>query len=168
MPTGRSRPLSPHLTIWRWQPPAIVSIVHRITGVGLALVGTPALVWFLCALAAGPQAYAGFLAFWSSWFGMVGLIGLTWAVFQHMLSGVRHLFYGYRRWLRTGNGPSVLVAGIRRGYNAHRWFLELAANSLTGERLPETKGYRDRLASRGSRAILARPFSQNPFPIGFP
>ncbi|RKE43568.1 MULTISPECIES: succinate dehydrogenase, cytochrome b556 subunit [unclassified Sphingomonas] len=111
MPTGRSRPLSPHLTIWRWQPPAIVSIIHRITGVGLALVGTPALVWFLCALAAGPQAYASFLAFWSSWFGMVVLIGLTWAVFQHMLSGVRHLFMdigaGYE--LATARRSSLLV-----------------------------------------------------------
>ena len=52
-------------------------------------------------------------------------------------------FYGYRRWLRVGNGPSVLVTGIRRGYNSHRWLLELAATPLTGERFPKTIEFRE-------------------------
>lgn len=115
------RPLSPHLTIWRWGPWAIVSIVHRITGVGLALVGVPALVWFLSAVASGPEAYAHFLSFWSGWIGRLLLIGLTWAVFQHMLSGMRHFFMdvsaGYelktarRSSLMVFNGSTILTVG---------------------------------------------------------
>lgn len=105
------RPLSPHLTIWRWGPWAIVSIIHRITGVGLALIGVPALVWFLGAVASGPEAYAVFLSFWSGWFGQLLLIGLTWAVFQHMLSGVRHFFMdvgaGYE--LKIARRSSLIV-----------------------------------------------------------
>lgn len=47
-------------------------------------------------------------------------------------------FHGYRRWLRIGNGASVIVAGIRWGYNAHRRLLGLAATPLTGERFSKT------------------------------
>ena len=42
-----TRPLSPHLTIWKWGPHMLVSILHRITGAGLAIVGGAAFVWWL-------------------------------------------------------------------------------------------------------------------------
>jgi len=67
-----------------------VSILHRVTGDGLALVGAMGLVWWLYAAAAGPADYATFMAVASSWFGKLVLIGLTWAFFQHMASGLRH------------------------------------------------------------------------------
>lgn len=85
-----SRPLSPHLSIWRWGPHMLVSILHRVTGVGLATIGAAALVWWLVAAAAGEDAYADFTACATSWFGILVGIGLTWAFFQHMLSGIRH------------------------------------------------------------------------------
>lgn len=85
-----SRPLSPHLTIWRWGPHMLVSILHRVTGSGLATVGAAALVWWLAAAASGPQAYATFLGWATSWIGIVIGVGLTWALFQHSLSGLRH------------------------------------------------------------------------------
>ena len=50
----KSRPLSPHLGIWRWGPHMAISILHRITGDGLAIVGAMALVWWLVAAASGP------------------------------------------------------------------------------------------------------------------
>ena len=53
-----SRPLSPHITIWKWGPHMLVSILHRITGDGMAFVSLPVLLWWLGALAAGPDAYA--------------------------------------------------------------------------------------------------------------
>ncbi|MEO5705921.1 MAG: succinate dehydrogenase, cytochrome b556 subunit [Alteraurantiacibacter sp.] len=85
-----ARPLSPHLTIWKWGPHMLVSILHRATGDGMALVGLPVLLYWLGSLAAGPEAYATFLEHANSWYGMVLLVGLSWAFFNHMSSGIRH------------------------------------------------------------------------------
>ena len=41
------RPLSPHLQIWKWGPHMLVSILHRITGDGMALAGLGILLWWL-------------------------------------------------------------------------------------------------------------------------
>jgi succinate dehydrogenase / fumarate reductase cytochrome b subunit len=85
-----SRPLSPHLTIWKWGPHMLVSILHRVTGVGLAVVGGIVFVWWLVAAASGPDAYATFQS-WASWkWALIVPIGLTWAFFQHLFSGLRH------------------------------------------------------------------------------
>ncbi|MHA7818528.1 MAG: succinate dehydrogenase, cytochrome b556 subunit [Erythrobacter sp.] len=84
------RPLSPHLQIWRWGPHMLVSILHRVCGDGMALVGLGLLVWWLGALASGPDAYETFLWFADSWVGMIFLVGLSWAFFTHMMSGLRH------------------------------------------------------------------------------
>ena len=86
-----SRPLSPHLTIWKWGPHMLVSIVHRVTGVGLATAGAAALVWWLAAAASGAEAYESFTGWATSWIGIAIGVGLSWAFFQHTLSGVRHL-----------------------------------------------------------------------------
>lgn len=69
----------------------VVSIVHRITGAGLSIVGLAVLTWWLMAIAGGQDAYASFASMASKWFGLVVLIGLTWAFFQHLFSGIRHL-----------------------------------------------------------------------------
>ena len=93
-----SRPLSPHLSIWKWGPGMTVSIVHRATGTGMATVGTILFVWWLVALASGIAAYDSFVDIFTKSSGALNIIGwivgvgLTWAFFQHMASGVRHLF----------------------------------------------------------------------------
>jgi succinate dehydrogenase / fumarate reductase cytochrome b subunit len=69
----------------------LTSILHRATGDGMALVGLGILLWWLGALASGPEAYATFLAVAGSPIGYLFMIGLTWAFFNHMASGVRHL-----------------------------------------------------------------------------
>lgn len=84
------RPLSPHLSIWKWGPHMAVSILHRITGDGLALVGLGVLLWWLGALAGGEASYRTFRDCAASPFGMVVLVGLSWAFFTHMASGLRH------------------------------------------------------------------------------
>ena len=91
MSRNQDRPLSPHLTIWRWGPGMLVSILHRITGSGLTVLGLAVLTWWLWALAAGPEAYESFAGHASRWYGLVVLVGLTWAFWQHLLSGIRHL-----------------------------------------------------------------------------
>ena len=91
MATKGTRPLSPHLTIWKWGPHMLVSIVHRMTGAALAFAGLAVLVWWLMAIAGGADAYADFTKAATHPLGLVVLIGLTWAFFQHLLSGLRHL-----------------------------------------------------------------------------
>ncbi len=98
----KSRPLSPHLSIWKPGPAMVVSILHRISGTGMALVGLPLLLWWLAALASGPDAYATFQHWvWkaepgnleqmiATVAGRIALVGLTWAFFEHLLSGLRH------------------------------------------------------------------------------
>ena len=91
MAATRPRPMSPHLTIWRWGPNMVVSILHRATGVALSIAGLGILTWWLMALATGPEAYATFMKVVSSPVGLIVLIGLTWSFFQHLLAGIRHL-----------------------------------------------------------------------------
>lgn len=92
-----ARPLSPHLSIWKWGPHMLVSILHRATGDGMATVGTLLFVWWLAALAGGEASYAAFLDVFTlasgklNAIGYVVGIGLTFAFFQHMASGIRHL-----------------------------------------------------------------------------
>lgn len=68
----------------------LVSILHRVTGVGLAVLGSLTLAWWLVAAARGEAAYNDFIACVTSPFGKFVAFGLTWAMFQHTLSGVRH------------------------------------------------------------------------------
>jgi succinate dehydrogenase / fumarate reductase cytochrome b subunit len=110
------RPLSPHLSIWKWGPHMLVSILHRVTGDGMALVGLPVLLWWLGALAAGKEAYATFSAVASSWIGLVVLVGLTWAFFNHLASGLRHFVLdigaGYELTRNRAWALFVPVAGV--------------------------------------------------------
>ncbi|MAL00481.1 MAG: succinate dehydrogenase, cytochrome b556 subunit [Citromicrobium sp.] len=85
-----NRPLSPHLQIWKWGPHMFTSILHRVTGDGMALVGLAVLLWWLGAMASGPEAYETFAGVMTSPIGYIVLIGLTWAFFSHMMSGLRH------------------------------------------------------------------------------
>jgi succinate dehydrogenase / fumarate reductase cytochrome b subunit len=98
MSSNRQRPLSPHLSIWRWGPGMATSILHRVTGSGMATVGAVLLVWWLAAAASGDAAYDGFIDTFTYKAGGLNIlgylfgIGLTLTFFQHMGSGIRHFF----------------------------------------------------------------------------
>jgi succinate dehydrogenase / fumarate reductase cytochrome b subunit len=76
----------------------LVSILHRATGSGMATVGTLVFVWWLAAAAAGAESYAGFLDIFTKAGGGLNIVGwvlgvgLSWAFFQHLANGIRHLF----------------------------------------------------------------------------
>lgn len=105
--TQSARPLSPHIGIYRWEIQMMTSIVHRITGIALA-IGTVVVLWGLFALASGPDSYAKFQACAGSWPGRLLLIGWTWALAFHLLNGIRHLLqdvglgYGISQFVRNG------------------------------------------------------------------
>lgn len=119
---AQNRPLSPHLSIWKWRIFAITSITHRITGNGLAFAGLLMFVWWLAAAAISDAAYAQFSAFAGSFLGWVIWIGLSWAAAQHLMSGIRHLLmdsgWGYSRAMSSISaawvwvGALLLVAGF--------------------------------------------------------
>ena len=67
------------------------SIIHRVTGAGLSIVGLAVLTWWLLALSGGTESYDAFTKTAGSVIGKIVLIGLTWAFFQHLFSGIRHL-----------------------------------------------------------------------------
>jgi succinate dehydrogenase / fumarate reductase cytochrome b subunit len=86
------RPLSPHLGIYKPMLTMMMSIVHRITG-GALYVGTVLLAWWLISVATDARAYEMANGVLSSIFGQLVLFGFTWALFQHMLGGVRHFLW---------------------------------------------------------------------------
>ena len=91
-PKARPRPLSPHLQVWKLTLTMVMSGLHRITGMGLCL-GVFLLLWFLLALSGDGTSFATFSAFIGSWFGQLLLIGFCWALFHHLLGGVRHAIW---------------------------------------------------------------------------
>lgn len=121
MARTNSRPLSPHLTIWKWGPAMAISILHRVTGNGLATVGAMGLVWWLTAAAIGPEAYATFVKCATSPLGYLVMVGLSWVFFQHMFSGLRHFVLdigaGYelkanKSWALAVPVASIIVTGF--------------------------------------------------------
>ena len=86
----KSRPVSPHLQIYRFTPTMAMSIAHRITGVAL-FFGTVLVAWWLVAAASGPGYFATVNNFFGSIIGQIILFCYTWALVHHMLGGIRHL-----------------------------------------------------------------------------
>jgi succinate dehydrogenase / fumarate reductase cytochrome b subunit len=86
------RPLSPHLDVYAWQTSNTLSILHRLTGVALA-VGAIALVGWLVSVASGPAAYASVNGFFAGPIGALLLFGWTFCFFYHLANGIRHLFW---------------------------------------------------------------------------
>ena len=96
-----SRPLSPHLQIYRWTWTMAMSIFHRATGVAL-YAGTIGLAVWLLAMASGAGAYDRAAWFFGSPIGLLILFGYSWALMHHMLGGVRHLVWDFGHGLEPG------------------------------------------------------------------
>jgi succinate dehydrogenase / fumarate reductase, cytochrome b subunit len=95
-----TRPLSPHISIYKRESNMVMSILHRITG-GALYFGTLLLAWWLVAAASGPEHYAFVNGLLASPLGLLVLLGFTWAFMHHLLGGIRHLIWD------TGHGFSL-------------------------------------------------------------
>ena len=93
-----SRPLSPHLQVYRLPLTAILSITHRMTGVVLVM-GVIVIAGFLAIAAAGPEPYTLVLGWISTPLGRIGLWLWIYALFFHACHGVRHLLWDATRGL---------------------------------------------------------------------
>ena len=112
------RPLSPHLTIYRWPITMVLSIIHRITGVALS-VGLVALVAWLAVIAYDFIPYDPVLAFMRSLPGRVVLFGFSFAFFFHLSNGIRHLIWDTGRLFE------------KRQVDMSAWIVLLASVSMT-------------------------------------
>lgn len=112
------RPLSPHLSVYRWPVTMTLSILHRATGAGLSL-GLVVLAIWLVSLATGHESYRAMNDMLRSTVGCLLLIGWSFAFFFHLANGVRHLFWD------AGLGFE------KRQANASAWFVIVLSLSLT-------------------------------------
>lgn len=110
--SNEGRPLSPHLTVYRWPITMTLSILHRLTGVGLSL-GLLALVAWLLAAANGPAAYGSVGDFFGTLPGRILLAGWSLAFFYHLANGIRHLVwdagFGFEKSQANASGWAVIA-----------------------------------------------------------
>ncbi len=118
--TENSRPLSPHLFIYKWEITMVLSIIQRVTGAGM-FFGTLLILWWLVAAAIGDPALAIVYRVAGSFVGQIVLFFFVWALFQHMLQGLRHfvwdLGWGFSEagrylasWVTAGAGFVLTLA----------------------------------------------------------
>lgn len=110
-----NRPLSPHLQIYRPQLTSMTSILTRLAGNAL-LVGGLLIVWWLLAAATSPACFGYINGFLTSWFGKLIMLGSIWALWYHLLAGMRHLLWdaGHGLEIETAEklGWAVIVGSI--------------------------------------------------------
>jgi len=116
--SNHDRPLSPHLSIYRWPITMALSILHRMTGVALSL-GLVVFVAWLFNAATGPDAYVAFMSVMNTFLGKLLLIGWSFAFFFHLSNGARHLLWD------TGRGLEKEQA------DRSAWFVLITAGALT-------------------------------------
>lgn len=121
-----NRPLSPHLSIYRWPITMLLSILHRMTGVAMA-IGLILLATWLLQAANGPEEYQYFRSAMSSVIGRLLLIAWTFAFFLHLGNGVRHLVWDTGRGFekRTANASAWFVLGFAVAMTAIYWAVQL-------------------------------------------
>lgn len=121
--TNHDRPLSPHISIYRWPITMVLSIMHRISGVAMS-IGLIVLVAWLYDAASGPEAYAVFSAVMGSAIGKLMLIAWSLAFFYHLSNGVRHLVWDMGRGFEKeqANTSSWLVLAMTIVLTAIFWW----------------------------------------------
>lgn len=90
----------------------LVSILHRATGMALSIAGLALLTWWLLALSGSSGGYGDFSAAASHPVGTLVLIGLSWAFFQHTLSGIRHLIMDVGAGFELKTNKSMAIATL--------------------------------------------------------
>ncbi len=110
-----NRPLSPHLSIYRPQITSMLSILHRVTGIGL-VAGGVGVVWWLLAAATDARYFRVIDGLWTSWVGNFVWVCLLWAFSYHLLNGIRHLVWDTGHGLEiasvTRSGQAVLIGSV--------------------------------------------------------
>ncbi len=122
--SSSNRPLSPHLQVYRPQITSTLSILHRFTGVALA-VGTLVLIYWLAAAASGAEAFATAQGIIGSFIGRLLLFGWTFALFYHLCNGIRHLVWdaGYGFEIDTAERSGWVTVAASAALTLLSWAL---------------------------------------------
>jgi succinate dehydrogenase / fumarate reductase cytochrome b subunit len=108
----QSRPLSPHLQVYRPMYTMVLSISHRISGVFQSL-GMLLLVYWLVAAASGDDAYARATAFFGNPLVRLAIAGWVVAFWFHLFAGIRHLVwdagYGFEKQVARRSARFVVI-----------------------------------------------------------
>jgi succinate dehydrogenase / fumarate reductase cytochrome b subunit len=125
---SQSRPISPHLQIYKPQLTSVLSITHRGTGIFLC-IGLLALCYWLVALALGPAAYDQAQGVLGSAIGQVLLFVWSFSLFYHLCNGIRHLFWdaGIGLELDAAYTSGKAVVGAAGGLTVITWIAAYAA-----------------------------------------
>ena len=125
------RPLSPHLSVWRWHITMLTSILHRATGMALYVGALIAAGW-VAALAAGPRAFAAYGAALANPVGQLVMFGLLVSLFYHLGNGIRHLAWDTGRGLEPKTADMTGVAAMVFGVVAAAAIWVIAVLKVVG------------------------------------
>jgi len=124
-----SRPIAPHLQVYRLQLTSVLSIIHRFTGMILGLGTIPLVIW-LGSIAGGPKVYQTTFLWFSSSFGVFFLFGWAFCFYFHLANGIRHLFWdiGWGYELKDVYRSGWMVVGFAFGLTilTFLWVLKAA------------------------------------------
>ena len=113
--SSAQRPLSPHLQVYRPQITTMLSILHRITGVGLVACALLFTYWISSATY-GPEAFDRAQALLGSWFGRLILFAMAFSLYFHLGNGIRHLAWdigwGYEMTKLSASGAIVVIFSV--------------------------------------------------------
>jgi succinate dehydrogenase / fumarate reductase cytochrome b subunit len=110
-PVTRPRPVYLNLVRIRLPLPGIVSILHRLSGAALYLIGLPLLLYGVQCSLASQEAFDNFRAALANPLAKIVLIGLIWAYLHHFFAGIRFLLLDVHQGieLRPARLSSVIV-----------------------------------------------------------
>ncbi|HVL59455.1 MAG TPA: succinate dehydrogenase, cytochrome b556 subunit [Burkholderiaceae bacterium] len=118
---GKSRPQFRNIHVtqilaYRLPPAGVVSILHRISGALLFLIGIPFALYLFQLSVTSEISFESYRAIVSHWFAKLVLLALIWAIVHHALAGLRHLFTDAHFWLDLAparvSAIAVLVASV--------------------------------------------------------
>ena len=122
--TKETRPLSPHLSVYRWQVTNTLSIIHRLSGVALYFGSLLLPIWIFAVAFGGP--FGDWIIFLITHrFSFLPLIGLSFAFFYHSFNGIRHLLWdigkGFEPNQLRNSGIAVVI--LSSGMTALFWWI---------------------------------------------
>ena len=126
-----NQPLSPHLSIYKWQVTNTLSILHRFSGVLLFLAAIDFSIW-LASIAMGENSYALISSLFSSPLALAIWVAVSFSFFYHSLNGLRHLAWDFGKGFETHqvNYSGFIVVFLTLLLTSSFWFFLLTKYSF--------------------------------------